>query len=309
MTDIEELNNLHQLLTEERGNLDDNLSNAREVIYSHLGWQYAIQGESVDAGDQELSWLFKNGEQGNGQYVYAQPAVGALMSYEDGSPVHLHGSRVKVTWHERSDQAEVVEAKEQLEQAIEDGGSLGMMNEEDLTNLIEVPRTLARSREVLQEAKDTFETRKSEGETLYGTGGTWTGSGYQAYINALDTYLGRFDTMITDIDNLQQAHVPLVDRVIDLCDAILQVYVDTVDQAVEFISGMISLTSGVPSWQSGASALAGLLGDAATEHHEQVQEKLREIKESFEFQSLVELASNIRMDEWPLPEGVSNSWN
>lgn len=304
MTDIESLEELHRLLTENRGKLDDNLSNARDVVYSEIGWQYSVMGEYDDGSEQQVQWLFKN-EPGK---IYARPSVGSRLTYSDGSPVFLFGAPLKVLYFQRSDQEEVVYAKQALEEAIAAGGSLGMMNEQDLTNLIEVPKTLARSRNILQDVKGTFEVRKAEGGNLYGTGGTWTGSGYQNYVNALSVYLGRFDTMITDIDNLSQAHIPLVDKVVDLCNAILQVYIDTVEGAVEFITGLISLTKGPVSWQSGASALANLLGDASTQHHRAVQDKLQELKGSFQFGALVELASNIDLGPWPLPEGISNCW-
>ncbi|OYN89529.1 hypothetical protein [Parenemella sanctibonifatiensis] len=305
MTDTATLRELHRELVDNRDKFEGQISHSREIAYSDWGLQYSVYGKSVDS-DQEMHWLFKNDPAT--EKKYATPSVGSIFSYSDGSPAYLYGEHIEVMWWESSPQEEVQACRDDLEKAQEEGGTLSMMNETDLDSLVEVPQTLARTRETLQDARSTFETRKAEAETLSGAGGPWSGGGYTNYTTALSAYISRFDTMISDIDNLMDAHPPLVDRVVDLCNAVLQVYIDSVDECIGLLKGGISLTSGVPSWQSAASAALDVIGDAVTKHHEELQEKLTELRDTFEFQALVDTASNIDLGPWPLPQGIDNTW-
>lgn len=299
-TSNDDLMNIHRDLSDNKDKLDDNISSARDIVNSKMGWQYSIIG--VDENDQELQWTFRNGETG---HVYAPPSTGNYMRYEDGSLVHLFGSPFKVTWHQKSDQPGVQEARDALNEAEKQGGDLHYMNKEDLDNLVKTPDVLATSRERLSEAQSTFDDRRKEGQNLYSEPEHWDGEGYDAYARSLKVFLDHFKDISDDIKDLLQAHSPLVERIVDLAKALLQIFIDNVESTNEFLKTGISIAAGPESWSTYANLALDALADASTQHHKDLQKKLDELKESFEFKNLVELAEVKDIDNWPLPESIS----
>ena len=73
----------------------------------------------------------------------------------------------------------------------------------------------------------------------------------------------------------------------------------------EFLKQGISIAAGPQSWSTYANLALDALSDATTQHHKDLQSKLDELKESFEFKNLVELAEVKDIDNWPLPKSIS----
>ena len=265
-----------------------------------MGWAYSIIGRNLH--DQEVQWTFKNDPSG---HVYATPSTGDYMRYEDGSEVHLFGSPIRITWYEKFDQEHVQEARDALKKAEDEGGSLHHMNQDDLDNLINTPDILATSRERLEAAQKTFENGVSEAPKLYDEKDQWQGEAYDAYARKLDHFKHKFEDIIDDIEDLREAHGPLVDKIDDIAKGILQIYIDNINNTKRFLTEGISMATNPLSWSFAAKHAAEIITNAATNHHKDLQGKLNELKESFQFKNLVELAKVEKIDDWPKPLDIS----